>query len=327
MNILISDYRETLKRDLGYEIELLQKELPGCQVNTYVYRDDSREEFLKILSETDGLLTAFIHLGPDALNAAAGRLKCVSFNSTGYNFIDLEQASAHNVLVCHIKEYCTQEVAEHTMALLLALARDLKHYDHDTDGRNLWSYTTASDLIRLEGSTLSIFGFGKIGHAVAKRAQVFGMRILVVDPYLPAEAAEKAGVTMTDKETALREADFVSNHMAQTKENHSYFDEAAFRAMERHPAFINVSRGEAVDEAALAKALDEKWIRSAGLDVLVSESPDLVHHPLNHRENVILTPHAAFYSKTSIRELQRLSVMNLVYCLRGEKEKAFRCIN
>ncbi len=154
MNILISDYRETLKRDLGYEIELLQKELPGCQVNTYVYRDDSREEFLKILSETDGLLTAFIHLGPDALNAAAGRLKCVSFNSTGYNFIDLEQASAHNVLVCHIKEYCTQEVAEHTMALLLALARDLKHYDHDTDGRNLWSYTTASDLIRLEGSTL-----------------------------------------------------------------------------------------------------------------------------------------------------------------------------
>lgn len=316
-----------MKRDLDKEIQLLKRELPSCEVEIYLYRDDHREEFLEKIKETDGLLTAFIPLGKDAVEAGARRLKCVSFNSTGFNFIDLDEATKHGILVCRIREYCTQEVAEHTMALLLALARDLKHYDRDTDERNLWSYTTANDLIRLEGSTLAIFGFGKIGRAVARRAQAFGMRILAVDPYVSPVCAEEAGVTLTDKVTALREADFISNHMAQTKENHWYFDEKAFCQMERHPVFINVSRGEAVEESALVTALKEGRVRGAGLDVLTSEAPDLKNNPINHRENVILTPHAAFYSKTSIQKLQSISVMNLVHCLKGEKEKAFCCVN
>ena len=135
------------------------------------------------------------------------------------------------------------------------------------------------------------------------------------------------GICLTNADTLLADADVISNHMNQSKENEGFFDKNCFRRIKKHPIFLNVSRGGSVDEPALVCALDEGWIRAAGLDVLREEKPDLKHNPLIGRENVIITPHAAFHSTRSIEALQQLSCRNLTDCLTGRRERAFRIVN
>lgn len=120
-------------------------------------------------------------------------LKAISINATGYNFVDLEETRRRGIPVCAIGEYCTQEVANHTIALLLALDRKLKHYIADIDERRRWQYYTAPCPMGLSGRTLGLFGLGKIGRAVAQRAQGFGMNVLAVDPYMDSMQAAGFG--------------------------------------------------------------------------------------------------------------------------------------
>lgn len=320
MKIMISDYAPTLKRNTAYEVEYLKKNIPDADVEVVLYEDSNRIDWLEKLKEVDGLITAFIPVDEVVLDRAE-KLRCISVNATGYNTVDLEAARKHDVKVCYVREYCTQDVAEHTMAMLLASARELKHYTADIEQRHLWSYTSSNTVSRLEGSTLAIFGFGKIGQAVAERARAFGMQILAVDPRLPENVAAKFGAVLVDPQEAFAQADYITNHMRQTEENSGYFNYEAFRKMKKKPVFLNMARGEAVVEADLVRALDEELLRGAALDLLCDENPDLDSHPLLGRENVILTPHMAFYSVQSMRNLQTISCDNLIGCLTGRYEK------
>lgn len=317
--ILISDYPEELKRDLEWEKKKLHESL-GEEYKVEVYPYRNQKEFMEKLREAEVLLTAFLPVTAEVL-ASAEKLKLIVVNATGYGTIDLKKANEKNVAVCPIREYCTQEVAEHTMALMLCLQRGICAYEHAIEQKKSWNYLDVTGLRRIEGQTLAIFGFGRIGQAVAKRAQAFGMKILAVDPYLPKEVAQAAGVSLVEKEEALQQADVITNHMNQTAENGHYFSEKEFARMEKHPIFINAGRGSCVDETALAEALESGQVRAAGLDVLETENPDIGHHPLAHRENVVLTPHAAFYSDTSMRELQRISCENLIHFCKKECDK------
>lgn len=318
MKILISDYEDELKRDLAYEEKILKR--LGSDVEIKVYPYENKEALIRELVDVDVLLTAFLNIDEEVISRAP-KLKCISVNATGYGTIDIKAAAQRKIGVCRVKEYCTEEVAEHALALMLALTRNLKHYTSEVDHQQKWLYQSVSEMRRLKGQTLGIFGFGRIGRAVAQRAQAFGMKILAVDPYVTEEMASKMGVTLVDKETALRESEIITNHMNQSSENSSYFNKEAFEMMEKRPIFINVGRGEAVDEEALVAALDEKRILAAGLDVLKSENPKLGECALINRENVILTPHAAFYSDTSMKELQRISCENIVYYMQGQLDK------
>lgn len=324
MKIVIADYPDVLGRDIDKECMLLRQEIPDAEIVLHPYTDP--EKFYQEMADADGLLTAFIPLDRYALDRMP-QLKAISINATGYNFVDLETTRQRDIPVCAIGEYCTQEVADHTIALLLALERNLKCYTRLIDEEYRWQYYAAPQPIGLNGSVMGILGFGKIGRAVARRAQAFGMQVLAVDPYADEEQARLLGVRLTDVETLLQNADVISNHMNQTAENENFFDEDCFRRMKRHPIFLNVSRGGSVDEQALARALDEGWIRAAGLDVLREEKPDLMQCVLLERENVIITPHAAFYSAQSIDALQRLSCKNLTDCLTGRRQQAFRIVN
>ncbi|MDY5882582.1 MAG: NAD(P)-dependent oxidoreductase [Roseburia sp.] len=317
--ILISDYPEELKRDLEWEKKKLRESL-GEKYKVEVYSYRNQKEFMEKLREAEVLLTAFLPVTAEVL-ASAEKLKLIVVNATGYGTIDLKKANEKNIAVCPIREYCTQEVAEHTMALMLCLQRGIRAYEHAIEQKKSWNYLDVTGLRRIEGQTLAIFGFGRIGQAVAKRAQAFGMKILAVDPYLPKEVAQAAGVSLVEKEEALQQADVITNHMNQTTENGHYFSRKEFARMEKHPVFINAGRGSCVDETALAEALESEQVRAAGLDVLETENPDIGHHPLAHRENVVLTPHAAFYSDTSMRELQRISCENLIHFCKKEYDK------
>ena len=324
MKIVISDYPDVLGRELEKEIACVREDIPDAAVVVHPYVDP--EDFYREMADADGLLTAFIPLDRVALDRMPD-LKAISINATGYNFVDLEETRRRSIPVCAIGEYCTQEVADHTMALLLALDRNLKHYSNDIDHVRRWQYYSAPRPMGLDGKTLGLFGFGKIGKAVARRARGFGMRVLAVDPRADAAQAAALGVELTDPDTLLAASDAVSNHMNLTPENAHYFDLACFRKMKKHPIFLNVARGGSVVEADLARALDEGLVRAAGLDVLEAEKPDLAHCALTGRENVIITPHAAFYSARAIEALQRMSCKNLTACLTGHAEQAFRVVN
>lgn len=324
MKIVIADYPDVLGRELEKEYAFLREVIPDAAIVTHPYTDP--EAFYDEMQDADGLLTAFIPLDKTVLDHMPA-LKAISINATGYNFVDLEETRRRDIPVCAIGEYCTQEVADHTMALMLALDRRLKTYIHTVDSEHCWKYYMASKPMGLNGSTLGLFGFGKIGRAVARRARGFGMRVLAVDTNADEQQAAELGVIITDAKTLLRESDVISNHMNLTAENWHFFDDAGFAAMEKHPIFLNVSRGGSVDEAALVRALDNGLIRAAGLDVLEAEKPDLEKCALIGRENVILTPHAAFYSARSIEALQRMSCHNLTDCLTGNRAHAFKIVN
>ena len=324
MKIVIADYPDVLGRELEKEFAFLREDIPDAEIVVHPYRDAAL--FYREMADADGLLTAFLPLDKAALNRMP-RLRAISINATGYNFVDLEETRRHGIAVCAIGEYCTQEVADHTMALMLALDRNLKVYFRTIDREHRWQYYAAPRPMGLAGRTLGLFGLGKIGKAVSRRAQGFGMRVLAVDPRATPEQAEAVGACLSDEATALREADVISNHMNLTGENERFFDYARFCRMEKHPIFLNVSRGGSMVETDLVRALDEGLVRAAGLDVLEAEKPDLSRCALVGRENVIITPHAAFYSSRSIEALQRISCRNLTGCLTGRWEQVFRVVN
>ncbi|MGN0427135.1 MAG: C-terminal binding protein [Agathobacter sp.] len=322
--IVITDYPRVLNRDLEYEKNRIATVQKNAEIVIVPFED--HDTWLTQVQDATALLTAFLPIDKDIMDAIPN-LKCIALNASGYDNVDVKEATKRGIAVIPIEEYCTEEVAEHTIALLLALSRGLKHYEHDIDDLHIWQYSSLSGLHRICGQKLGIAGFGKIGKCVGKTAHALGMEILVYSPTGKTVNTEPYPVTFVSKEVLFAESDVITNHMAVDAHTAPFFDEAAFRSMKKQPLFLNVGRGAAVDEAALIQALDMGWIKGAGLDVLSSEKPELNLNPLVGRENVIMTPHSAFYSEESLRLLQDISCDNVSYFLNGEYEKVHRIIN
>ncbi|MDY4761527.1 NAD(P)-dependent oxidoreductase [Streptococcus thoraltensis] len=325
MKIVISDYPDSMMPTHDYEREILLKGLGQCEVIIHEYSDGNREKFLKLMEDADALLTAFIQLDEDFFKRAK-KLKIISNNATGYDNVDLEIAKRYNVAVCPVGEYATVDVAEFTIALLVSLVKNLKQYEKDIDVNHLWRYDAAKPNKRLSEMTLGIFGFGKIGKKVAQLAHSLGMKVLVCDIIDYSSEADEMGVKQVSKEEILVQSDIISNHMNLNPTNINFFDYELFERMKKNPYFINMGRGGSIVEEDLIMALDKELLKGAGLDLLSDETPDLANHPLVGRTNVLITPHVAFYSSTSIKELQRISTENLVYYLTNQKEKVFKLV-
>ena len=326
MKILISDYRASMMPSHDYEIQVLRKGLPDAEIEVYEYSDEKRAEFYEKLQNTNALLTAFIRMDREALEHAPN-LQVISINATGYDCLDLPEATKRSIGVCPVGEYCTWDVAEHTIALMLALNKNLKEYTYDIEKKHVWEYSISNIPTRILNQTLGIFGFGKIGKAVAKMARRLGMQVIAMDIADKKEEAEKLGVEMVTAEEIYERADVISNHMNLGAGNRDYFTIREFRRMKRHPIFLNMARGVSINEEDLAQALDEAILRGAGLDVLSDETPKLEGHPLVNRRNLIITPHAAFFSKEAFEDMQRISCENIVHFVKGEKENVFRLVN
>lgn len=326
MKILISDYAAGLMTTHDYEYDILKFSLPDAEIEVYVYTDEHRDEFLKKMEDVDALLTAYIRIDKEVLDRSK-KLKCISINATGYDNIDLKEATEHGVGVFPVGEYCTLDVAEHTIALMLALNKNIKHYISDIDERNIWKYDSVSSPVRIGNQVLGIFGLGRIGKRVSVLAQGLGMEVIAHDINVDREVAKALGVKLVDKETIFKTADVIANHMSLDKSSTAYFTRKEFKLMQKKPIFLNLGRGMSINEYDLADALDKGLIRAAGVDVLYDENPDLKHHILARRENVIITPHSAFFSEESMRDLQRISCENIIYYLLGKKDKVNKLVN
>ncbi len=324
MKILISDYKDSMMPTHDYETEVLKAGFPEAEIGVYEYTNENRKEFLEKIKDCNALLTAFIPIGKDVFDNAPN-LQVISLNATGYDNVDLAEATKHSVGVCPVGEYCTLDVAEHTIALMLALNKNLKSYIYDIEKEYLWKYDTPVAPARIGSQTIGIFGLGKIGKGVAKLAQGLGMRVIAHDPYVSKETASAIGVEMVEADEIYESADVISNHMNLGGANTEYFTAKEFNKMKRSPIFLNLGRGLSINEGDLAQALEQGLVRAAGLDVLRDETPKLEGHLLSNRSNVIITPHAAFYSKESMEDMQRISCENIVNFIRGNK--VFKLVN
>lgn len=306
-----------LSYDTNPSVEV-ERETLGARGNIDIvtFKGDTRR-LVQDLAPYDGILTDYVPLTGEII-AGLDKCKVISVEATGWTSVDGAAAAAKGIYVCALGEYCTQEVADHTLALLLALQRRLVLFNNNAHLHKKWDWQVAPDIERMEGQTLGLLGFGRIGQAVAARAKAFGLRVIAYDPFLPPDVAAAINAPLKNLDEVLAESDYISVHMAVDDDNKGLLDYARFRQMPRRPFIINVARGLAINEPDLVRALDEGLLRGAGLDVLSTERPDLAAHPLTGRDNVILTPHAAFYSRTSLYLIYKIATENIMHVLAGD---------
>ena len=259
------------------------------------------EEFLDAAKDCDALLNTYA--GPITADVMSKMPKCriIARYGIGVDTIDLDAATQAGIIVTNNPTYCIEEVAEQTLALILASARKIPFYDRMVrSGR--WEVPPGKPIYRLAGRTLGLVGFGNIARQVAVRAAAFGMRVLYADPFVK-EGQFDAPAKKTELDSLLSESDFVSLHPPLTPDTRKMMNDRAFSRMKPSAFLINCARGPVVDTDALVRALDAKKIAGCALDTTDPEPlPD--PHPLRGRENVIVAPHAAWYSEQAMAGLQ-----------------------
>ena len=316
----------------------MASELRVVQAGIYPHRVDEMIAWTRAAIEAAGYRYTFLTTlhGPDADAALASadaviavigerwdaeqfaRLeRCRLFVSPGVGLdaIDLEAASVAGIAIVNQPESCTDEVADHTFALILACNRKIPWLSARVKG-GTWDRTLFEPMPRLRGRTLGLVAFGRIGRAIARRASAFGLRVVAYDPYVDQSLANELGVELVSLDRVFAESDIVCNVAPSTAETRGMVSERQFGAMKHGAIFTSTSRGAVVDEGALLWAIDSGRILAAGLDVTSPEPPD-PSNPLLHRPNVLVTPHAAGYSDQVVDDLQRLAVEEIVTVFRG----------
>lgn len=268
-----------------------------------------------LAEDADAIMTCFAQVTRSVIERAP-KLRVISRYGVGVDNIDVATASARGIPVTNVPDYCVDEVAEHALALLLACWRNIIRLDRAVQSGR-WTLGAAGSMHRLAGRTLGIVGFGRIGQRLWEKVLGLGLKVLVYDPYVDADLVRGAGATPVDLDTLLRTADLVSLHSPLVPETRDLIGAEALAKMKPTAVLVNAARGGLVDEAALAEALRAGRIAAAGLDVLPSEPPGQ-DDPLIGLENVVLTPHAAFFSEESLAELQERAARNVVAILSGQ---------
>jgi glyoxylate reductase len=303
-NVLPEESRRIIPCD--FEVDYNDSEAPMA-----------REAFIRRLQGKAALVCHIISVIDDEVLAACPDLRIVANVAVGYNNVDVAAARRRGVVVTNTPDVLTETTADFAWALLMAAARRVVEADHyaRSDQWTSWKW----DLLwgaDIHGKTLGVVGFGRIGRAVARRALGFGMRVLYHDTVRADAAAERElNATATDLDTLLRESDFVSLHTLLSPQTRHLINERTLRLMKKTAILINAARGPVVDEAALVKALSERWIGGAGLDVF--EEEPRVHPGLRPLRNVTLAPHIASASHETRIAMASLAIRNCLAVLEG----------
>jgi D-3-phosphoglycerate dehydrogenase len=286
----------------------------GCQI--VARRSQTPPELMDLVADADGVITQFTPINAQVIDAMR-RARVIVRYGIGVDNVDLEAARARGIPVCNVPTYCLDEVADHTLALLLALTRQVvSHCTHVRSGR--WGGATRLTAMHaLKELTIGIVGFGRIGREVANRLRAFKCRVLAADPMVPPAEIERAGCKPVSLDELLGSADVVSLHCPSTAGTRRLIDRAALAKMKRGALLINVARGDVVDSEALVEALRDGRLGGAGLDVFDPE-PIPPGHPLLGMSNVILTPHIASASVPAAIALRTSVAQTVAKALRGE---------
>jgi len=303
---------------IDVEREILSKYADVIIVNT-----TDEDKLVELSKDVDVIMVVYAKITRRLIDNAT-KLRGIVRYGIGIDNIDLEAATSRGVIVVNVPDYCVGTVADYTWALILALVRRITladKYVRNRLYRNKW--TNPPEYLRgidLEGKVLGVVGFGKIGKEVVKRAKGFNLRVLAYDPYVPGEIIKELGAEPVNLETLLKESDIISLHVPLTRETYHLINEDRIKLMLKRPYIINTSRGAVIDERALYKALKEGWIAGAALDVFEIEPPP-EDNPLFTLNNVILSPHIAWYTEEALRRLEMTAVEEAIRIIKGEVPK------
>ncbi len=274
------------------------------------------DDILSVARDADAILVTYAKLPAELLQQLT-RCKAIGRFGLGVDNIDVPAATARGITVTYVPDYCMQEVSDHAMALLLSLARKVP-YSNKLVQAGRWEMPAVAPLRRLEGQVLGLIGFGNIPRALAPKAQAFGLTVIAHDPCAPKEVFAATGVESVSFDDLLARSDFISVHAPLLPATRGLVNAAAFAKVKKGALIVNTARGPLIDEPALIAALDSGHLGGAALDVVTTE-PLPKDSPLLGRDNVILTPHTAFYSVEALEELQTKCASDVARVLSGEK--------
>jgi D-3-phosphoglycerate dehydrogenase len=278
-------------------------------------KSSSADDILAVARDADAILVTYAKLSSELIGQLS-RCKAIGRFGMGVDNIDLPAAAKAGITVTYVPDYGVREVSDHAMALLLALIRKIP-LSNKLVQAGRWEMPAVVPIHRLDGRTLGLVGFGHIGRALAPKAQAFGLNVIVHDPFVQPDALKAAKVEGVDLDALLARSDYLSIHAPLTPQTRGLFNATTFAKMKRGALVVNTARGPLVDEEALLAALTSGQLGGAALDVVATE-PLPKDSPLLGHDNLILSPHTAFYSVEALEELQTKCASDVARVLSGE---------
>ncbi len=273
------------------------------------------EEIVRRAAEADGVLNCYAPM-PAEVISGLHRCRVIARYGIGVDTIDLTEATRRGIVVTNVPDYCIDEVSDHALALIFALGRGVTRLDRSVRAGS-WDRSAAPRIRRLRGLLLGLVGFGRIARALGVKAAAIGFTVAATDPFLSDDEIREGGAEPLSLDDLLRRADVVSIHAPLTPESQHLIDRDRLALMKPGAILVNTSRGPIVDTEALNEALVEGRLSGAGVDVLEVEPPS-PDEPLLQRPELVVTPHAAFFSQESVAELQRKAAEQIVAALAGD---------
>jgi dihydroxy-acid dehydratase len=313
--VVVADY------DFG-DVNVERAIIEGAGFELVAAQCKTEAEVIEVARDADAVITQYARVSARAMDAFT-RCRVVARYGTGVDIVDVDAATQHGIQVTNApNEWCADEVADHAVTMWLAAARKIPRYDAATR-RGQWEWQTGQPIGRLRGRVFGLLSFGSIARAIAKRARPFGVEIWAHDPFQDPDEISKRGVRPVAFDELIEGADYL---VIQSPLNHStrgLFDEDVLRRMKPSAILVNTARGPIVEDHALYRALKEGWIAGAALDDLEEEPakrrdwrPD---NPLFELDNLIVTPHAAYYSEESVRAVREIASNEVVRVLTGQR--------
>lgn len=311
--------------DFDYGENLIERSiLEPIGAEVVALQAKSEDDLLDHAANCDAIMNQYARIGARTI-AAMGRCKVIARYGVGVDIVDVDAATERGILVTNVRDYCTEEVADHAIALWMSLARNLPAYDRATH-QGIWRWQSGAPVYRLRGRTMGIVSFGKIGQAIGERARAFGVRVVVFDPYLSAEQVAALGGEKVEKDALLQRSDVVMMQVPMTPETKHFLGPREFDIIKPGAIVVNTGRGPTIDNKALYRALLSKRVAAAGLDDPEEEPAKRAHwdpaeNPLFSLPNVVVTPHSAYYSEESIRLAREIAASEVARVLTGQIPK------
>ena len=317
INVVVTDY---IENDLDWEKQVLAEEDIGLEA--FQLKNELEDEIYESVKSADVIVVNMAKMTASLIERLEN-CRLIIRHGIGYDNVDVDACTRNNIQFANQPDYCTIDVAEHAITLILASARRLfpaQHTLHDSSVRGEWDFSKLFPLYRMEGKVLGIVGLGRIGRQVARKLSTFGFELIAADPYIDRSLFEEYGVRRVDLDTLLSRSDFVTIHTPLNEETRHLVNEESLRKMKKTAYIINTARGPIVDQEALARALEQQSIAGAAIDVFDEEPPPR-SHPLFEQENALLTPHISWASVESSWDIRKSIVDDIMRFASGGNAK------
>jgi D-3-phosphoglycerate dehydrogenase len=314
LKVVVADYDYG---DLDIErgiLEPIGAEVVGLQAKR-------EEDLIPEIADCDAVINQYARVGKTAIGAMT-RCKVIARYGIGVDIVDVEAATKRGIQVTNVQDYCTEEVADHALALWLSLVRKLAAYDRSTH-QGVWHWQAARPVFRVRDRVMGIVSFGRIGRAIATRAHAFGVKLIAHDPYAAGDDMARQGVEPVSKDELLERSDYIVMQAPMTPETRHFLSVREFARIKPGVIIVNTGRGPTIDNRALYDALVDGRVAGVGLDDPEEEPAKRADwtpadNPIFTLPNVIVTPHVAYYSEESILLARQTAAGEVARVLTGK---------